>query len=225
MTEIFQNDPAQQVRTVRSQTTSTQSSIGAEFDTFLTLLTAQIRNQDPLAPLDSTQFVEQLATFSSLEQQVQTNSILESMAGMLTSLHASASSQWVGQTVAAQSTTVRFDGTAIDFDFAKPPGVDNAALVVRDSSGALLGRQSLDLSKATHSWDGTLDGLRSPVSNGDYFVEVELFSGGASIASSSPNIFSTVESVRVTENGVLLVTENGQVGPESSFSHVSGRTK
>lgn len=56
---------------------------GEEFSTFLTLLTAQIRNQDPLAPLDSTQFVEQLATFSNLELQAKGNAVLEDIALML----------------------------------------------------------------------------------------------------------------------------------------------
>ncbi|CAM3672036.1 flagellar hook assembly protein FlgD [Litorimonas haliclonae] len=60
-----------------------QQSVGEEFDTFLTLLTAQIKNQDPLAPLDSTQFVEQLATFSNLELQAEGNKVLEDIAQML----------------------------------------------------------------------------------------------------------------------------------------------
>ncbi len=64
-------------------TTSTASDTSEQFDTFLNLLTAQIRNQDPLAPLDSTQFVEQLATFSNLELQAKNNQILESIASML----------------------------------------------------------------------------------------------------------------------------------------------
>lgn len=58
-------------------------TVGEEFSTFLTLLTAQIRNQDPLAPLDSTQFVEQLATFSSLELQATANNSLETIANLL----------------------------------------------------------------------------------------------------------------------------------------------
>tara|TARA_R110002020_G_scaffold305817_5_gene521721 strand:- start:1047 stop:1481 length:435 start_codon:yes stop_codon:yes gene_type:complete len=63
--------------------TGSQQAIGEEFDTFLTLLTAQIKNQDPLAPLDSTQFVEQLATFSNLELQAKGNQVLEDIAQML----------------------------------------------------------------------------------------------------------------------------------------------
>jgi flagellar basal-body rod modification protein FlgD len=60
-----------------------RSAFSEDFDTFLTLLTAQVENQDPLAPLDSTQFVEQLATFSALEQQVTTNDHLEKIAALL----------------------------------------------------------------------------------------------------------------------------------------------
>lgn len=56
-----------------------------QFTTFLTLLTAQIRNQDPLAPLDSTQFVDQLATFSSLELQAEGNKTLENIASLMAS--------------------------------------------------------------------------------------------------------------------------------------------
>ncbi|MEO1569272.1 MAG: flagellar hook capping FlgD N-terminal domain-containing protein [Pseudomonadota bacterium] len=50
-------------------------------------MTAQVQNQDPLSPLDSTQFVEQLATFSALEQQVQTNTHLQSIADLVRSLN------------------------------------------------------------------------------------------------------------------------------------------
>ncbi len=63
--------------------TDAEQSTGEEFSTFLTLLTAQIKNQDPLAPLDSTQFVEQLATFSNLELQAKSNQSLELIAALL----------------------------------------------------------------------------------------------------------------------------------------------
>lgn len=58
-------------------------SQGDDFNTFLTLLTAQVKNQDPLAPLDSTQFVEQLATFSGLELQAKGNQALSFIASLL----------------------------------------------------------------------------------------------------------------------------------------------
>lgn len=78
---VFQNTDETQT-TQTTETTDTENA-GEEFTTFLTLLTAQIRNQDPLAPLDSTQFVEQLATFSNLELQAEANQTLESIARLL----------------------------------------------------------------------------------------------------------------------------------------------
>jgi flagellar hook assembly protein FlgD len=69
--------------TAATTTGNTAEQQSEEFTTFLTLLTAQIKNQDPLAPLDSTQFVEQLATFSNLELQAKGNAVLEDIAQML----------------------------------------------------------------------------------------------------------------------------------------------
>lgn len=85
---IFQPKTAPSVNSLKEgdesgTTATTTQETGEEFSTFLTLLTAQIRNQDPLAPLDSTQFVEQLATFSQLELQAKGNAVLEDIALML----------------------------------------------------------------------------------------------------------------------------------------------
>ena len=76
------NADKQQSLTAQQQAGEVQKT-GEEFSTFLTLLTAQIENQDPLAPLDSTQFVEQLATFSNLELQAKGNQSLELIANLL----------------------------------------------------------------------------------------------------------------------------------------------
>lgn len=66
-----------------STVSSSTQSVNDQFDTFLSLLTAQIKNQDPLAPMDSTQFVEQLATFSNLELQAKNTQILEDISAMM----------------------------------------------------------------------------------------------------------------------------------------------
>jgi flagellar basal-body rod modification protein FlgD len=76
-----------------SSVSESYSAVAEQFDTFLNLLTAQIKNQDPLAPMDSTQFVEQLATFSNLELQAKNTQILEDIAGLLTLQLATSSTQ------------------------------------------------------------------------------------------------------------------------------------
>jgi flagellar hook assembly protein FlgD len=76
------SEPAAPENSLISDTNSAPQT-GEEFSTFITLLTAQIRNQDPLAPLDSTQFVDQLATFSNLELQAKGNQTLEEISRLL----------------------------------------------------------------------------------------------------------------------------------------------
>lgn len=80
--ELVTSNTDQPDTTLSDVTGQTESS-GEEFNTFLRLLTAQIKNQDPLAPLDSTQFVEQLATFTNLEMQAKSNQTLEEIAFLL----------------------------------------------------------------------------------------------------------------------------------------------
>ena len=67
-----------------SPANAASGALASDFETFLKLLTSQLRNQDPLKPLDSTDFVAQLASFSAVEQQVNTNTKLDQLLGALT---------------------------------------------------------------------------------------------------------------------------------------------
>src|SRR5262249_24808938 len=76
---------------------SAQATLSANFSTFLTLLTSQLQNQDPLSPMDSTQFTQQLVQFSQVEQQIKTNSNLESLAAQFQAASASSALSYLGQ--------------------------------------------------------------------------------------------------------------------------------
>ena len=75
--------PPETAATSQAVTPAAASTPQAQLTQFLTLLTTQIQNQDPLEPMDSTGFVEQLATFSTLEQQVQSNETLSAILEVL----------------------------------------------------------------------------------------------------------------------------------------------
>lgn len=75
---------ASQASQTSNEDKASQTKAEEEFQTFLQLLTAQMRHQDPLEPLDSTQFVAQLAAFSSVEQQITTNEKLDNLYDFLT---------------------------------------------------------------------------------------------------------------------------------------------
>lgn len=185
-------------------TTSTApaSETGQEFNSFIKLLTAQIRNQDPLAPLDSTQFVEQLATFSTLEQQVGSNTRLDSIAGIMNDLHAVLANDWLGQSITVESSWVPFSGEPVSFEFDHPEGVDRAVLTIRDANGTASWSETLDLDDETYSWDGN-KASGDQVANGSLNqFSIDLFRGNQYIGSVAPRLHTTV-----TE----FATEDGQI--------------
>jgi len=109
-----------QSSTQTSQTVNTSNaenssglSAASDFDTFLQLLTAQLENQDPLNPLESTDFVAQLASFSAVEQQILTNSNLSEIMSSLSVTRTSEAAQWLGKEVLAPASA-RYEGGCPD---------------------------------------------------------------------------------------------------------------
>ena len=152
-----------------------QPQIGEEYNSFLKLLTAQLRNQDPLAPLDSTQFVEQLATFSSLEQDVKSNSSLDVIAAKMSDLYAIAASQWIGQTVSVETAWVPFSSQAVDFIVDIPEEADRAILSVKNSAGDVVWTETLDPEADSFSWGGRNQATDAISPEGQYQFGVELY--------------------------------------------------
>lgn len=206
MSEI---NPATSTASTAASSTSAVSpaSIGEDFDTFLQLLTAQIKNQDPLAPLDSTQFVEQLATFSSLEQQVETNNTLGSIAAMIGDLHSALANEWLGQDVAVSSQHVAYEGEPIEFEVDPAFTYDQAVLTVTDSQNNVVWQEELDPDQQRHTWNGSTSDPSVSASNGVYEFQISLFSNGQPIASTQAEIVSKITNL-ANENGQLKLGTN-----------------
>ena len=188
---------------------TTQQQIGEEFFSFIQLLTAQVRNQDPLAPLDSTQFVEQLATFSSLEQQVETNQSLQSIATMISDLNAVFASEWIGQDVAVASDWVPYNGSSVEFSADLPSIADEAVLSVRDTDGNLIWTETLEPGAGSYTWDGRTQSGVPAAADELYEFTVGVFRNDELVGTVTPRFLTTVTDVS-TENGQLrLGTEIG----------------
>lgn len=183
------------------------SSLASDFDTFLTLLTAQLRNQDPLEPLDSTQFVEQLATFSSVEQQVETNrqlaELVDGLGGGVGSL-----ADWVGHKVEA-AAAVRFDGGPVTLN-ANPDGSSvTAALIVTDPEGREVSRSAINPLGSQIIWDGTTtDG--DEVDPGLYSFTIARVDGEGTLSTEIPQGFSKVAEARLINGEITLILEGGE---------------
>lgn len=189
-----------------SSTSEAAATLAQDFDTFLTLLTAQLRNQDPLEPVDSTQFVDQLATFSGVEQQVQTN---QQLGAILESLGAGANSlaDWVGHRVEA-AAPIRFDGAPVDLKTTPLAEARQAALIVTDTAGKIVDTQLVDPTASRITWDG-LDREGDPIEPGLYTFEVQRSDGPQSLPSDSPKGFAQVTEARLVGGEIRLILEGG----------------
>lgn len=150
------------------------SQLGEDYTRFLTLLTAQVQYQDPLQPMDATQFVSQLAQLSQVEQAVQTNSNLEGIGGQISSLLAASGSDLLGREVTIYSDRVTLDGGEVDGYYQVPEGTGSVSAEIRDPLTNTVVRNLTGLSTDHTSlqkltWDG-LDDAGNPVLDGNYAV-------------------------------------------------------
>lgn len=204
-----------------SNTAISSNSIGEEFNTFLQLLTAQVQNQDPLSPLDSTQFVEQLATFSSLEQQVQTNQSLEGIATMIGDLHTILANEWLGQEVAVTSQHVAYEGQPVEFEIDPSLAHDQAVLTVIDSNGEAVWQEELDATATRYSWNGEQSGASEAAPIGVYQFQIDLFQNGQPIARTDAQIVSKVTTLG-SENGKLVLGTDNYLTADLSSTRKTG---
>lgn len=183
--------------------TNSLSELGEDYTRFLTLLTAQIQYQDPLAPMDSTQFVSQLAQLSQVEQAVQSNTNLQSLSAQMTSLLSVSGSNILGTEVTVSSNNVHLQDGEIDSYYSVAEGATSVTATIRDEEGNVV-RTIEDLSTATTGlqpveWDGLDDNGDAVDEDGSYTLEIS-----ARDADDAPVTSFTYRKALVTE---ILFTE------------------
>lgn len=200
-----------------SSTTSTDAGvISSDFETFLKMLTTQMENQDPLNPMESSDFAVQLATFSGVEQQVLSNDLLKDLGSQMGVMNLSQLSGWVGME-ARTSAPVHFSGDPVTLFPDVPPLADKATLVVRDGFGREVNRQSLTMGAEDFIWNGKdASGTTLPV--GNYSFSVQSSAGSAPLDVMPVYSYARVEEVR-NRNGVTeLILPGNQVLPSGDVS-------
>ncbi|MEM6466211.1 MAG: flagellar hook capping FlgD N-terminal domain-containing protein, partial [Pseudomonadota bacterium] len=137
----------------QSETASSASALTSDFETFLTLLTAQMRNQDPLNPQDSTEFVSQLASFSAVEQQIKSNETLEALLEQSSQSGFSDFANLVGRSVSIDGVA-QFDGSPIALDHVVDSTALSPQLFVRNGSGVVVAQIPVVPGTPLSPWDG-----------------------------------------------------------------------
>ena len=196
-----------------TSSSSIESQITSDFDTFLKLLSTQLQYQDPLDPLESTDFAVQLATFSGVEQQVMTNELLVALGDTLAASSVADMANWIGTVIRAPMPAY-FDGEPVTISPNPAAISDKVELVVTNEDGEEVERMEIPVSAEPITWLGT-DEYGIPYEEGVYFFEVVSYSEGDVILSEPAQIYGEVQEV-VSEGGQILLVLEGDVAVASS---------
>jgi len=177
---------------------------------FLQLLVAQMRNQDPINPLDSKEFAAQLAQFNSVEQLISVNSGLSTLQGsqdmMSASLTNSMAASMTGKHVKALSSEVYLaPGGQSNIQYKLQNSASEVEIVIRNESGSEVRREKLSGVAGGDnqwSWDGRND-AGDRMADGNYHVEIQASNEGSKV-NALTYVEGTVGKVRYTGSGVFL---------------------
>lgn len=184
-----------------------KTQVAGDLQTFLKMLTTQIKNQDPLKPIESSDFAAQLATFSGVEQQVKTNQLLSSLAGQMGLSGIAQMAGWVGME-ARVSAPVAFDGHPVTLMPEPATGADQAVVVVLDATKHEVLRQTMTPSSEPMVWSGT-DGSGNIVPNGQYSFRLDSYKNGEVIGTDTLDAYGKVTEIRAGAEGPSVVIQGG----------------
>ncbi|QWG22505.1 flagellar biosynthesis protein FlgD [Bradyrhizobium sediminis] len=190
--------------TDKTTTASTATTgIADNFQTFLTLLTTQLQNQNPLDPLDTNQFTQQLVQFAGVEQQLKSNEQLKSLIALEKSAQATQALIYVGNTVAVDGSTQQFNDSATwNLKAAKAA---TAEVTITNSTGQTVysGNYALSAGNASFVWDGKgNDGVQWPA--GAYKLTATGKDSSGKDVAIATEIQGVVDSVDLTASPAML---------------------
>ncbi|MCP4822124.1 MAG: flagellar hook assembly protein FlgD [Shimia sp.] len=208
--------------TTAATTASTQSlsQLGEDYTRFLSLLTAQISNQDPLSPMDSTQFVTQLAQMTQVEQAVQTNGHLETLHTELAMLSINTGSEMVGRETSVASSLILLEGGVGETSYRLGDGVASVTASFVDPLGrtvrTISGLPTESDTDHTIDWDG-LDDSGNAVLDGTYDVELTAMDENGNEMSHLMYRDATISEVLFHQGQLFFDVGGDEVVPTSSL--------
>ena len=203
-----------------SQTIDDRTNLASDYEMFLQMLTTQLEFQDPLNPVDSSEYAVQLATFSSVEQQVLTNELLVELTQKMTSTGLNDLGSWIGRDVKS-TAAANYEGQPITVGIDAPLSADRATFQVRDSNGTIVHSSPLDLDQDTLDWAG-IDSDGNMVPYGRYSFSIEAFSGEEELGEFALASYAKVVEARTAPAGTVLVLDSGTTTPADEVLGVRG---
>jgi flagellar basal-body rod modification protein FlgD len=207
-----------------TQAEKTAVKLADTFDSFLTLLTAQLTHQDPLEPLDPNEFTDQLVNFTNVEQSIATNKNLEQLLASYQSNELASAVSFIGKTVEAPGSTSVLNKGSARWSYQLGSEAQATTLKVLDSTGKTVFQAVGQTSLGRHDfeWDGN-DAFGNPLPDGAYTLAVSAADSQNTAIDTTTNLIATAQAV-LTQDGVNKVDVGGFTVPLSSIVAVIAET-
>ena len=208
--------------TAQAAGTAGSQQIAGNFNEFLQLLTTQLQNQDPLSPLDTNQFTQQLVEFASVQQQVDMNTNMQTLISLQQTTAATQALQLVGSNVTLNGNAANLsNATSSPASWnLNASGAGTAAITITNSSGqtAYTGTTTLNAGTQTYTWNG-LGNNKVQWPDGSYTIAVTGTGASGQAITVTSQVQGTVSAVNMSQTPPTL-TVNGQSYPISSIQSV-----
>lgn len=201
-----------------SSTSMTGARLADNFDTFLQILTTQLRNQNPLDPLDTNQFTQQLVQFSGVEQQLKTNQFLEAMMTSTQNANNSQAVSYIGKIVTAEGSKTELVEGKATWHFATAKAASITA-TVRDKDGNVVYTKTgtVKQGESVFTWDGIgSDGRKKP--EGSYSVTIEGRDGDGKLVDVATQMTGEVTGIDFSGSEPVLIVGGAKVNLSSILS-------
>jgi flagellar basal-body rod modification protein FlgD len=200
----------------QTKSDAARTSLASDVESFLQLLTTQLKYQDPLSPMDSTEFTSQLAQFATVEQGINTNSNLESLLALTRSNQAATALSYIGKTVEAKGNANMLKDGQAEFKYTLGKQSASTTIVVRNSANQVVYSGPGETKAGTYgfTWDGkNTYGEQQP--DGAYSISVTTTDAEGNSGAATTFIVGTIdgadmsgESVNVMVGSVVVPFEN-----------------
>jgi flagellar basal-body rod modification protein FlgD len=195
-------------------------SLADNFDTFLALLTTQLQNQDPLDPLDSAQFTEQLVQFSGVEQAITTNKKLDRLLDLQADNQLTGAVSYIGRTAEFVSDKLQLSNSAAKISYGLDGKAAQTTINIVDGSGRVVRSVSGATGAGRHEfiWDG-LDGNGTQLADGVYNFSVTAVGSDNETIETVSATFGEVSGVEIVDGvATLIMGDLGGISFEQIFA-------
>ncbi|GAA0775447.1 flagellar hook assembly protein FlgD [Roseibium denhamense] len=206
--------------TTQSAASASQTGLDANYDLFLSILTTQIQNQDPLDPMDSAEYTSQLVEYSAVEQSIKTNENLEDMMALLETNQNMGYLNFLGAEVTADASSAILAGgeTSWQYEVAEDAA---GKFEIRNSSGTVVYSGDIELpsGSGTIPWDGTTDS-GATAANGTYTIHFDLLDSAGRQEPVKTVVQGVVDGLDMS-SGEAILSVDGREIPVSKVQSVS----